>query len=266
MYLLISIIGDIFDEDGNVKPVSDWDMAKPEPISALTSHYEKHQISLCRLFSKTVRDAGVSQYKHIQGEVKSVKKLDRHYYGLFWFLACKSQSIYEHSPNPESSLRIHRAINWLHSNNPLYGKFFAEYETLLSYVKPGFINPVLLENQKLSLRDLLDEEAIGMAFPVDSRYFDQFPLIYNTDFEGHGDVAGRQYPRPECQTNLQDIVYAKYGKKFLDVKTFPCLHPWGFGGLHYGCEMAFSAHTIMRLTYVVGLPVISYISSLNLFL
>ena len=85
-------VGDIFDEDGSVKPVSDWDMAKPEPISALANHYEKHQISLCRLFSKTVRDAGVSQYKHIQGEVNSVKKLDRHYYGLFGFLACKSQS------------------------------------------------------------------------------------------------------------------------------------------------------------------------------
>ena len=29
-----------------MKPVSDWDMAKPEPILALANHYEKHQISL----------------------------------------------------------------------------------------------------------------------------------------------------------------------------------------------------------------------------
>ena len=41
-------VGDIFDEDGSVKPVSDWDMAKPEPISALANQNEKHQI-LCRL-------------------------------------------------------------------------------------------------------------------------------------------------------------------------------------------------------------------------
>ena len=61
-------VGDIFDEDGNVKPISDWDMAKPEPISALTNHYEKHQISLCRLFSNCLlytspspRDATLSR-------------------------------------------------------------------------------------------------------------------------------------------------------------------------------------------------------------
>ena len=42
--------GDIFNRDGTVKPLSDWDMTKPSPISALTSNYEKHQISLCRLF------------------------------------------------------------------------------------------------------------------------------------------------------------------------------------------------------------------------
>ena len=123
---------------------------------------------------------------------------------------------------------------------------------MLRCVKPGFINPVLLDNQKLSLKKLLEEEAIAMAFPVDSRYFDQFPLIYNTNFEGHGDVAGRQYPRPECQANLQDIVYTKYGEKSLDVKTFPYLHPWGFGGWHYDCEMPFSAHIKMRLYDIRG--------------
>ena len=69
-------VGDIFSKDGSVKPISDWDMKKPEPISALHNHHERHQVSLCRLCSKTVKDAGVSQYKHIQGEVNSVRKLD----------------------------------------------------------------------------------------------------------------------------------------------------------------------------------------------
>ena len=183
---------------------------------------------------------------------RSIRKLDKHFYGLFGFLACKSESLYDHSPNPQSSLRIHRAINWLHSNNPLYNKFFTEYETLFRYVKPGFINPTLLEDQKIPLKNLLEEEAIGMAFPVDSNYFDQFPLIYSTNNEGSGDVAGRQYPRPECQANLQDIAYTKYGERFLDVKTFPYLHPWGFGGWHYDCEMSFSAHVKMRLFDIRG--------------
>ena len=246
-------VGDIFNKDGSVKPISDWDMTKPDPISALTSSYERHQVSLCRLFSKTVKDAGVSQYKHIQGEVNSVRKLDKHFYGLFGFLACKSEGIYEHSPNPQSSLRIHHAINWLHLNNHLYKRFFSEYETLFRYVKPGFINPTLLEDQKIPLKNLLDEEAIGMAFPVDSSYFEQYPLIYNTDVEArNADVVGRQHPRPECQANLHDIVYTKYGEKHLDVKTFPYLHPWGFGGWHYECEMSFSAHVKMRLFDIRG--------------
>ena len=99
----------------------------------------------------------------------TVRKLDKHFYGLFGFLACKNESIYEHSPNPQSSLRIHCAIDWLHS--PLQEIFFSEYGTF-RYIKPGFINPNLLEDQKIPLKDILDGEAIGMAFPVDSIYFD----------------------------------------------------------------------------------------------
>ena len=92
-----------------------------------------------------------------------------------------------------------------------------------------------------------------MAFPVDSKYCEQYPLIYNTRVEARrSDVAGRQHPRPECQPNLHDIVYTKYGEKHLDVKTFPYLHPWGFGGWYYECEMSFSAHVKMRLFDIHG--------------
>ena len=63
-----------------------------------------------------------------------------------------------------------------------------------------------------------------MAFPIDSSYFDQYPLIYNTNVEARSaDVADRQHSRPKCQANLHDIVYTKYGEKFLDVESFPWL-------------------------------------------
>ena len=39
-------VGDIFNKDGSVKPISDWDTTKPEPISALTSSYERQQVRL----------------------------------------------------------------------------------------------------------------------------------------------------------------------------------------------------------------------------
>ena len=46
-------------------------------------------VSLCGLFSNTVKKASMSQYHHLQGEVNAIKKLDRHFYGLFGFLAMK---------------------------------------------------------------------------------------------------------------------------------------------------------------------------------
>ena len=63
-------------------------------------------------------------------------------------------------------------------------------------MKPGFINPGLLEDQNISLDRLLEGEAAGMAFPLDAKYFDDFPLIYNEPALGPSDKAGRQYPQP----------------------------------------------------------------------
>jgi len=111
----------------------------------------------------------------VQGEVNAIHKLDRHYYGIFGCLACKEEGIPTSSDNPQASLRIHKALTWFKNHNHLNGSFFANYETLFHYAKPGFINPELLEHQD-PLEDLLEEEALGMAFPVDSCYFDQFPL------------------------------------------------------------------------------------------
>ena len=71
------------------------------------------------------------------------------------------------------------------------------------YVKPKFINPLLLEKHTL-LEEVLQDEAVGMAFPVDSKYFDQFPLV----FEGI-DIAGVQHPQPQvskCRNTLQQLV------------------------------------------------------------
>ena len=133
----------------------------------------------------------MSQYRHIQGEVNAITRLDRHYYGLFGFLAIKDSDIWQHSPSPESSLRIKKAIRWFHGNNHLYSKFFSQYETLFRYCKPGFINPKLLEDQSISLEKILEDEAVGMAFPLDAKYFDDFPIIHR---DMRTDVAGRQHP------------------------------------------------------------------------
>ena len=165
-------VGVIFgDSVSDVKPVLLWDMTMPEPIKALCNKYETGMVSLCGLFSDTVKKASMSQYQHLQGEVNAIKKLDRHYYGLFGFMAVKDSDIFTNSPDPHSSLRIKNAIRWFRANNQLYSSFFAHYETLFRYVKPGFINPALLEEQNIPLERLLESEAAGMAFPLDAKYF-----------------------------------------------------------------------------------------------
>ncbi len=167
--------GHVFDSDiTDIKPVVEWDMQKPQPVAALRNRYEIGQVSLAGLFSTTVKDAGFSQWKHVQGEVNAIHKLDRHYYGLFGFLACKEESIASSSSHPRSSLSIHRALRWFKSNNHLYSSFFANYETLFRYAKPSFVNPKLLERQDIPMDQLLEDEVIGMAFPVDGRYLISF--------------------------------------------------------------------------------------------
>ena len=95
---------------------------------------------------------------------------------MFGFLASKDNSINAYSPNSESSIHIHHALQWLHRHNHLYKSCFSNYEILFRYMKPKFINPLLLEKY-MPLEEVLRDEAVGRAFPVDSKYFDQFHLV-----------------------------------------------------------------------------------------
>ena len=206
-------------------------------------------MSLCGLFSETVREANVYQYRHMQGEVNAITKLDRHYHGLFGFLAIKDDDIWQVSPSPASSLRIKNAIRWLHQHNHLYSKFLSQYETLIRYCKPTFINPRLLEDQNMPIEKVLEDEASVMAFPLDAKYFDKFPTI-RTDMDT--DVAGRQYPRCELSGKMLELCKAEYGEMYLDCKAFPHLHPWGHGGWYHRCPIPFNAHVKMRLFDIRG--------------
>ena len=97
----------------------------------------------------------------------------------------------------------------------------------MRYCKPSFINPKLLEDQSISLEKVLEDEAAGMAFPLDAKYLDNFPVIWG---DMHKDIAGGQYHRPELAESIVKLCQAKYRKEFLDCKAFPPLHLWGYGG------------------------------------
>ena len=137
------------------------------------------------------------QYRDIQGEVNAITKLDRHYYRLFGFFAMNHDQIWHNTPNPESCSLIFNTIHLLQRNNYLYSSFFAHFETLFRFIKPGFVNPSLLEEQGITLDKLLDNEAVGMAFPVDAKYFDGFPL---TTSQPNKDIIGIQDPKQNTGT------------------------------------------------------------------
>ena len=88
-------VGDVLDssESMTMKPVKLWDMSKPKSIAELRNRYETGHVSLCGLFSTTVKKASISQYQHTIGEVNSITKLHRHFHGMFGFLAVKEDDI-----------------------------------------------------------------------------------------------------------------------------------------------------------------------------
>ena len=76
--------------------------------------------------------------------------------------------------------------------------------------KPRFINPVL---EKHSI-PLDREEAVGMAFPIDAMYFDQFPQIFD---DGLCDIAGRQNPCFKVSRDkLKELSKARYRDHYLE--------------------------------------------------
>ena len=114
-------VGDVIVVTSLVANQSQSGICTSKPIAALQNTYETGQVSL-------------AQWNHVQGEVNDTHKLDRHYYGLFGFLACNKQSIEGNSSNTAPSLRIHRAVKWLKGNNHLYASFFTKFETLFFFM------------------------------------------------------------------------------------------------------------------------------------
>ena len=152
-------------------PIQEWDMTFPEVILNLKNPIEQCQVALCGFFSTTVKDAKRHQWRHIQDEVNSLHKLDRHYYGLFSFLMINEDLSDKLVKNSEAYERIRLALHWLKKNNHLYQDFLARFETLYRYVRQEIVNPEVL---KLDQNKILEYEALGLAFPVDSEYFEQY--------------------------------------------------------------------------------------------
>ena len=230
----------------NTVSTIEWDMAYPPQVTCLKTEVEKCQVALCGIFSTTIKDAKKHQWRHIQGEVNALHKLDRHYYGMFGFLMINETITEKLTKYSETCERIRVALNWFKKNNNLYKQFLARFETMYRYLRHDIINPDILKGNQ---DKILESEAIGMAFPIDSEYFDQYSPLY-----GDLDIAGIQNPQPHMIDKVQDSVEwlrkctsVQYGQEYLLEKTFPHLFPYGEGGWYYKSSLGFSQFTKIRL-------------------
>ena len=224
----------------------EWDMGYPPQVMCLKTEFEKCQIALCGIFSTTVKDAKRHQWRHIQGEVNALHKLDKHYYGMFGFLLMNEKVSADCSNNSDTYERIRVALQWLKKNNHLYNQFLARFETMYRHLRPDIVNPELL---CLNQDTILEDEAIGMAFPVDSTYFDKYSPLY-----GNLDIAGVQNPQPHMTDKIKDSIEwlrsctsVQYGQEYLLEKAFPHLFPYGEGGWYYKCPLGLSQFTKIKL-------------------
>ena len=63
----------------------------------------------------------------------------------------------------------------------------------MRHLKPqfGYINPDILAKANLSLEQILEDEVAGMAFPVDARLFDNYPLVFGKEEDVAGQISSR---------------------------------------------------------------------------
>ena len=225
---------------------SEWNMVYPSELTSLKSEVERCQVALCGIFSTTVKDAKKHQWRHIQGEVNALHKLDKHYYGMFGFLMINEQITEKLTEYSGACERIRVALNWFKKNNHLYKDFLARFETMYRYIRQDVVNPEILKGNQ---DKILESEALGMAFPLDSGYFDQYSYLY-----GNLDIAGIQSPQPHMIDKVKDSVEwlqectsVQYGQEYLLEKVFPYLFPYGEGEWHYQCSLGLSQFTKIRL-------------------
>ena len=90
----------------------------------------------------------------------------------------EGRAINVYDDNPDSAFRIKRALFW-YRHNHLHSSVYSNYEILFRYVKRQFgcINPEVLAKANLSLEQILEDEVAGMAFAVDTRFFDNYPSV-----------------------------------------------------------------------------------------
>ena len=233
-------------ENDKILSVDKWDMAYPNEITNLKNQVERGQVALCGLFSTVVKDAKMHQWRHVQGEINSLHKLDKHYYGIFGFMLLKENISDQMTKHPDACERVRKALLWLKQNNHLCKTFLSRFETMYRYIRNSLVNPEIL---KLNYQEILEEEAVGMAFPIDSDYFDKYSPLY-----GAMDLAGIQNPKAEIDEKFKENIKAlreytsvQYGQKYLIEKTFPYLYVYGEGGWHYKCSIGFSQFNKIRI-------------------
>ena len=221
----------------------------PRELENLKSPYERGQVSLCGLFSTTLKRAHPFRkvWQHFAGEVNILHKLNHHYYGMYGFLVAKDKPV----ENKASHQRITAALKWLKSNNPLYANFFSNYETLFRFRPENPLSIAFAHGMRDakggSLEGQLGEEMSALVVPFSEDR--NAPQIHECE-----DVAGIQHPEmkaPEEVTKAEKEILSMTKVTYLDcnleAKAWPHLFPYGTGSWAYGLGLTPTEYCKLRL-------------------
>ena len=75
-------------------------------------------------------------WQHIQGEIRTLPKLDRNYFGMYGFMLFHlhgKEENFDTANSDNREQRIKNALFWLRNNNRLYKSFYSNYDTLYRF-------------------------------------------------------------------------------------------------------------------------------------
>lgn len=199
---------------------------------------ERRAIALGSIFSTTA----VQQQKYkgifrsISGVMSIGPKTSQHYRGMY-------SALIDNDDNQEEDYeRIKGALKWLQTNNPLFRRFFSNYETLYRFFKS---DKVAFGFDMATIHDhapILADEKHGLLIHR-SDIWDMPPLNANDH------IIAMQHPKssrrireqrlhnaiatcPQYQEAFQEV-NIKFADPYMEAKLFPSLYPYGKGQWHY---------------------------------
>lgn len=198
---------------------------------------EKSQISLCSIYSTTVKKSNINQrtFIHKMGELNAVSKSLQEIGGMYGFVTGVDF-------DGQSDKKIIEAIRWLHRHNPLYKDLFSNYETVYGHfdaTSSAHDTGNVSDSHGNPVNTLLHKEKTALIIPAEDER--NVPLIH-PDM----DTAAVSHPKLNAPSKTNSL---SYSDPDLEAKIWPHLFPYGTGSYRFRSDLDYAEYVKFRLLY-----------------